>query len=75
MSTPRPWVSPGLTVWLVDGNTRLHLPSTQWGKDVVNCLQGLGHLVENKGLLVTPDDSRSGAEKARMDALLDETGL
>lgn len=62
-----------LTVYKVD-DTRLILPDSQWGKDVITSLFKMGKHVE-----VTDQDpdscKRDEAEMARMHALLDATGL
>ena len=60
-----------LSVYKVDGNTRLVMPSTQWTSSVRAKLTELGHQVE-----VTDEDpdlcGRGAAELARRDALLEE---
>lgn len=59
---------------LVDGNTRLHLPSSQWAKDVQTSLALKGHQLQVLG--PAPEvDPRDEAEKARVAELLDSTGL
>ncbi len=62
------------TVWLVDGDTRVILPSSAWGGAVQESLRGRGHIVQR-----TSEDPescvRNDAEVARMDKLLTETGL
>ena len=63
-----------IQVWLVDGNTRLHLPESQWGQAVVEKLQQQNHQVVNQGPQVG-DDDRSQLELARRDILLHKTGL
>jgi hypothetical protein len=62
------------TVFLVDGVTRLHLPNTKWAFEVRTELQRQGHDVRETA---EPDypDTRSEAELARRDALLEKTGL
>jgi Trk K+ transport system NAD-binding subunit len=63
-----------LTVYKVDNDTRLILPNSQWGNQVLESLAQQGHLVE-----ITGDDpdlcARTEAELARRDQLLAETGL
>jgi Trk K+ transport system NAD-binding subunit len=62
-----------LTVYKVN-DTRLVLPDSQWGKDVITALTKKGMHVE-----VTDQDpdscKRDEAEMARMHQLLDSTGL
>jgi hypothetical protein len=59
-------------VYLVDESTRVILPESQWARDVLAELVRQGHAVQ------ATDQStcvRDAAELARMDALLDSTGL
>jgi Trk K+ transport system NAD-binding subunit len=62
-----------LTVYKVS-DTRLVLPDSQWGKDVIKALTTMGHHVE-----ITDQDpdscKRDEAEMARMHQLLDSTGI
>ena len=60
-----------ITVWLVDGETRLHMPSTDWGHRVLTRLQELGHTVLQTSQPAWPD-SRQPQELTRRDALLEE---
>jgi hypothetical protein len=63
-----------LTVWLVDGDTRIILPSSAWAGAVQDSLRGHGHVVQRT--LEDPESMvRSMPELARMNALLDKTGL
>lgn len=63
-----------LTVWIVDGATRIILPGSAWGDSVRESLSGLGHTVERS--IEDPDLCvRDDAEKERMHALLEETKL
>ena len=63
-----------LSVYKVDGNTRLVLPDSQWTNSVLAKLEDLGHQVD-----LTDEDPelclRDADELARRDALLDATGL
>jgi hypothetical protein len=63
-----------VTVFLIDGETRLHLPGTPWGFKVRTKLVSLGHKVQATDWSPEPD-VRSPAELARRDELLDSTGL
>jgi len=63
-----------ISVYLVDGNTRLHLPSSEWGKQVLQKLEQQRHTVVNQGEFNGIDD-RSQLELARRDILLHHTGL
>ena len=63
-----------ITVFLVDGTTRLHLPSSQWGQGVIEKLQLKGHTVQRTNDVDFPDN-RTPDELARRDALLEETGM
>lgn len=63
-----------LSVYKVDGNTRLVLPDSQWTNSVLGKLEDMGHQVD-----LTDEDPelclRDADELARRDALLDSTGL
>ncbi len=65
-----------LTVWKVDGKTRIVLPESDWGVQVKTKLQDMGHIVQR-----TQEDpdvvqvSRLDAEMVRVGDLLDSTGL
>lgn len=65
-----------LTVFLVDNQTRLVLPDSQWAYDVRDRLKELGHV-----LTVTSLDAeqvnllRKADELRRVDDLLEKTGL
>lgn len=63
-----------LSVYKVDGNTRLVMPDSQWTNSVLRKLEDLGHQVD-----LTDEDPelclRDASELARRDALLDSTGL
>ncbi len=63
-----------LTVWKINGETRIIMPDSAWGKQVLMVLSGLGHVVEKTD---QPPHScvRDDAEMSRMAALLDETEL
>jgi len=54
--------------------TRLHLPDTRWGFSVQESLAKMGYTVQVTGEDHWPD-RRDEAEKARVHALLDLTGL
>jgi hypothetical protein len=61
-------------VFLVNKNTRMHLPSTAWGYSVQEKLVNLGisvHLTDQEPY----PDTRTEEEKARVDELLELTGL
>ncbi len=63
-----------LSVFKINGDTRLILPDSEWAKKVVETLSGLGHVVEKTDQevhLCVRDD----AEMKRMHTLLDETKL
>lgn len=63
-----------VNVVLVDGNTRVYLPESRWAQDVRIRLAQLGHTLQDLG--PAPEhDSRDAAEKARVNVLLDSTGL
>lgn len=63
-----------LTVYLVDSKTRVILPSSQWGSQVLMKLEQMGHTVETTD--EDPDQCRrSEEEKQAMMELLDSTGL
>ena len=59
-----------LSVYKVDGNTRLVMPDTHWSKSAIEKLEELGHKVE-----LTDEEPalciRNSAELARRDALLE----
>lgn len=63
-----------LSVYKVDGNTRLVLPDSRWTNSVLGKLEDMGHQVD-----LTDEDPelclRDADELARRDALLDSTGL
>lgn len=54
--------------------TRLHLPQSRWGFAVLESLAKMGYVVAESGEDHWPD-RRDDAEKARVHALLDLTGL
>ena len=60
-----------ITVWLVDGDTRLHMPSTDWAEQVLQTLRDNGHIVQRTSQPCEPD-TRLPAELERRDALLEE---
>ena len=64
----------GNTFWLVDGRTRVVLPSSSWGQSVREVLTERGHIVQrtsqDPNALFRDDD-----ELARKDVLLDESGM
>lgn len=63
-----------LSVYKVDGKTRLIMPNSQWGEDVLDKLEELGHdveMVDEEPELCLRDEE----ELARRDALLASTGL
>lgn len=62
------------TVYIVDGKTRIHLPSTAWGVDVQRKLVELGHTVQATGENWALN-RRDCAEMLRVARLLDSTGL
>jgi hypothetical protein len=63
-----------LRVYLVDNDTRLILPASEWGKDVYDALVKMGHTVQSTDQ--DPDlCARTGPELERRDQLLAETGL
>jgi len=63
-----------LTVYLVDGTTRVILPSSAWAMSVRDSLSAQGHTVQ-----ATDQDPetcvRDESELSRRDALLESTGL
>lgn len=63
-----------ISVILVDGKTRMHLPNSQWAKDVQASLTEMGHQLQDLGQ--APEaDPRSAEEKLCVEQLLDSTGL
>lgn len=63
-----------ISVILVDGTTRMHLPASQWAKDVQAALTEEGHQLQDLGQ--APEiDPRSAEEKLRVEQLLDSVGL
>lgn len=63
-----------ISVILVDGKTRMHLPGSRWAMDVQASLAQKGHVLQDLG--PAPEaDLRDEAEKARVAELLDSTGL
>lgn len=61
-------------VILVDETTRLIMPETAWGYEVLGRLVMQGHALKMTG--EDPEvDTRSPEEKARMHQLLDSTGI
>jgi len=63
-----------LTVYLIDGDTRLILPGSAWGTSVREKLTEMGHRVEP--LSQDPDScKRDEDEMSRMRSILDSTGL
>jgi len=61
-------------VYKVDSHTRLHLPNSEWGQQVIAKLRDLGYEVVMTDEAVHPD-TRDAAELERRDCLLAETGL
>ena len=63
-----------VTVYLIDGETHVHLPSSAWGHAVREKLSEMGHTVQatdqNWAL-----NTRDNQEMLRMSRLLDSTGL
>lgn len=63
-----------VTVYLVNKDTRISLPASQWGNDVLTKLSEQGHTVEK-----TDQDQylikRDYNELIRMARYLDDTGL
>jgi hypothetical protein len=63
-----------LKVYTVVQTTRLVLPDTMWGQNVIQALARQGYQVEATDQ--DPDSCKRGpAEMARMNELLDKTGL
>lgn len=63
-----------ITVYMIDNQTRMHLPGSAWGYAVKEKLSALGHTVE---LADQDSDSckRDASELRRVESLLAETGL
>ena len=63
-----------ITVYLVDGNTRIYLPGTPWAYSALEKLRDMGHTVQATGQESIPD-LRDNDEVDRAMALLTETGI
>ena len=64
-----------ITVFLVDNSTRVMLPDSLWGLNVRQKLRAQGHTISLCADQTHDPDPRGDAERLRMAALLDATGL
>lgn len=64
-----------ITVYEVDGSTRLFLPSSAWGHSVREKLVALGHTVSYYKDQAFDPDLRGHTELKHRDELLESTGL
>ena len=62
--------SGSLTVWLVDGKTRMHLCETMWSSKALQALRDRGHVVQRTQQAPIPD-MRSLGEIEEVQRLLD----
>ena len=62
-----------ITVFLVDGTTRIFLPESEWGEFVVGKLTALGHTIAVSDDQTMHPDPRGEDELQRMRDLLDAT--
>ena len=63
-----------IQVYTVTSTTRLHLPESQWGKDVIRILKEQGYTVQLEGER-TGEDTRDEAEMKRVHQLLGATTI
>ena len=62
-----------ITVFMVDGVTRLFLPESEWGEFVVAKLEHMGHRIAVAADQTMHPDPRNEDELYRMNELLDAT--